>query len=218
MLVTKPPANAARISMIGASAFIAIVAVLHGLRPDLDPSWRVISEYEIGPGGWLMQLAFVALAVGSTGLLFAVRPLLGGWLRVIGLFLLTVNAIGLIVAGVFVTDPVTVPREAWSTSGAIHGWGALFMIQSTPLLATVITWGLVRRGEASRTSRAVLWVLVLGIWLAFGAFVAAGGTRVDGSHGPGEWYGWPNRAFILAFSLWLIAAARTARARLAPRG
>ena len=37
--------------------FLLTLAGLHLLRPDLDPAWRVISEYEIGPFGGLMLAA-----------------------------------------------------------------------------------------------------------------------------------------------------------------
>jgi hypothetical protein len=32
---------------------------LHLIKPEFDPSWRLISEYEVGRFGWLMTLAFV---------------------------------------------------------------------------------------------------------------------------------------------------------------
>jgi hypothetical protein len=40
--------SAARLSLAAATAFLAMLAALHVLRPDLDPSWRFISEYEQG--------------------------------------------------------------------------------------------------------------------------------------------------------------------------
>lgn len=35
--------------------FLLLLATLHLLKADLDPSWHFISEYEIGRHGWLMQ-------------------------------------------------------------------------------------------------------------------------------------------------------------------
>ena len=38
--------------------FLGLLALLHFLKPELDPAWRMISEYEIGRFGWMMRLAF----------------------------------------------------------------------------------------------------------------------------------------------------------------
>jgi hypothetical protein len=35
-----------------------VLIVLIFLRPDLDPTWHTISEWVIGPYGWLMRIAF----------------------------------------------------------------------------------------------------------------------------------------------------------------
>ena len=45
----------------------ACVTLLHLLRTDLPPHAHRLSEYATGPYGWLMTLAFVALAAGLTG-------------------------------------------------------------------------------------------------------------------------------------------------------
>jgi hypothetical protein len=37
--------------------FLVILGALHLLEPELDPSWRWISEYELGHFGWMMSLA-----------------------------------------------------------------------------------------------------------------------------------------------------------------
>jgi hypothetical protein len=36
------------LSFFTAGAFLALLAVLHPLKSEFDPSWRVISDYEIG--------------------------------------------------------------------------------------------------------------------------------------------------------------------------
>jgi hypothetical protein len=58
--------TAALTSFAGAAAFVVLLAVLHLIKPGLDPSWRFISEYAIGDYGWMMVLAFLVV---------------GGWLR-----------------------------------------------------------------------------------------------------------------------------------------
>ena len=40
--------KAARMVVIFSTTFIAILFLLHFLEPEFDPSWRMISEYELG--------------------------------------------------------------------------------------------------------------------------------------------------------------------------
>jgi hypothetical protein len=55
------------------AAWVSIAAVITGqltlvalilIRPDLDPSWHTISEWAIGPHGWIVSRAFLVSAVG----------------------------------------------------------------------------------------------------------------------------------------------------------
>ena len=48
----------AYISIVFASVFLTILFILHFLKQELDPGWRMVSEYEIGRFGWMMRLAF----------------------------------------------------------------------------------------------------------------------------------------------------------------
>jgi len=46
--VTAISETAARVSFAAAAAFAVLLAALHILEPEFDPSWRFISEYELG--------------------------------------------------------------------------------------------------------------------------------------------------------------------------
>ena len=70
--------NAARVCSAGVLTFLVLLALLHFLKPELDPSWRMISEYEIGEYGWVMTLAFLALSVSYAALFAALLPRGGG--------------------------------------------------------------------------------------------------------------------------------------------
>src|SRR3569833_1300453 len=63
---------ASRLAIIGAAAFILLLGLLHLLETQFDPSWRLISEYELGSYGWMMRLAFFSFALGSIGLFMVV--------------------------------------------------------------------------------------------------------------------------------------------------
>ena len=41
---------------------VLLLGSLHLLEPEFNPSWRFLSQYELGEFGWLMRLAFLALA------------------------------------------------------------------------------------------------------------------------------------------------------------
>ena len=54
---------AARLAMGAIVTYQILLVVLIFLRPDLDPSWHTISEWAIGPHGWIMSGAFLISAV-----------------------------------------------------------------------------------------------------------------------------------------------------------
>ena len=88
------PLLAAR-AIIGAAALaLSTLAALHVVRPDLNPSSTMISQYARGPHGWAMGLCFAAFAA-SSACLFALLvthmpPLVGR----IGLALLLAASVG----------------------------------------------------------------------------------------------------------------------------
>lgn len=55
-------------SFAAAAAFVVLLAALHVLKPELDPSWRMGSEYAIGDYGWVMRIAFFSMALSCVAL------------------------------------------------------------------------------------------------------------------------------------------------------
>jgi hypothetical protein len=47
---------------------VACVVALHVIRPRVSPIDRPLSEYALGPDGWLMDIAFATAAAGFTAL------------------------------------------------------------------------------------------------------------------------------------------------------
>src|SRR5918999_605762 len=107
--------TAALLSIAGAATIVVLLAALHFIKPELDPSWHFISEYAIGDYGWIMVLAFLSLALSYISLFVALRSQLHTITGRIGLALLLVSALGLIIAAIFTTDPITVSKEAVTT-------------------------------------------------------------------------------------------------------
>ena len=64
---------AARVSLVATTIFVVLLAALHIIKPELDPSWHFISEYAIGPYGWLMMLAFLCLGLSCVSLFMAIK-------------------------------------------------------------------------------------------------------------------------------------------------
>lgn len=202
--------RAAAVSLGGTATFVALLAVLHGLKPEIDPSWRFISEYAIGRHGWLMQLAFFSLAVGYLALAAALRPRLRSIGGRVGLVMMVVSAVGLIVAGLFTTDPITTSADAATTNGQLHSLGGTLGM-AMPFATAFVTWKMAR--DAAWAGRR---------WLVAAAVIAIGGFVVslaslgfmlsasNGEFGPSVLVGWPNRLEVLGYCVWLVVAARQA--------
>ena len=82
------------------------VVALHVLSPDLEPRSRRLSEYANGPYGYLMTLAFLTLGAGLLALAVALhdrrRRVWLPWPVPPGL---AIAGIGMVVSGLFPTDP-----------------------------------------------------------------------------------------------------------------
>jgi hypothetical protein len=92
--VAEVSSTAARLSFAGAATFVVLLAALHFIKPELDPSWHFISEYAIGDYGWIMVLAFLSLALSYVSLFVAIHWQLWTITGRIGLALLLVSALG----------------------------------------------------------------------------------------------------------------------------
>ena len=198
--IRERPAHAA----LGAGTGYALVLVLlHVLRPDLDPSWRFVSEYAIGTFGYLMIMAFLSLSAGYVSLFLAIRSQVPTIWGKIGLALLLFSAAGMAIAGVFVTDPITTPAAERSMTGRLHEVGAF--LDLTPLAAPLISWSVARRNPNwAPARRSLLWTAWLPL-LGLVIFISA--TLIFGQQPPGPDVpiGWPNRFLVITYCSWLIA-------------
>jgi hypothetical protein len=74
--ITKPvnaiSLTAARLAIATAVLALLLLASLHILSPEFDPSWRMISEYANGQYGWVLSLMFASWGVSSWALAFAI--------------------------------------------------------------------------------------------------------------------------------------------------
>ena len=93
------------VTVVLLSVGLACVVALHWLRPDLDPTAHRISEYAIGPHGSFMAMAFVSIGAGLLALVWPFAAAGGPWSRPVAATV-AVAGIGMIVAGLFPTDPI----------------------------------------------------------------------------------------------------------------
>jgi MFS family permease len=194
-----------------ATLIVAVMIVLlHGLKPEIDPSWRFISEYALGRYGWLMSVAFVTFGVAHLALVADVRRYLSdSWPGRLALAALVVSAAGLTIAGVFTTDAVTADPSAVTMSGRLHNLGG-GMGMAMPLAVALVTWQLLKHATWQRARRALLTSAALSLVGTVLSMVALGVllSRSGGSFGPDVPVGWPNRLEFATYGVWFLTVAR----------
>ena len=194
------------VSLAAASLFLALLGALHFLKPEFDPSWRMVSEYAIGEHGWMMELAFLSLAISCAALAVALWRHLATIAGRVGLAMLIATAAGAILAAVFTTDPMTTSPAQRTLEGRLHEFAA--MLDLIPYAAIFIGWSLARRNPAVRLRR--MLVGAAGVVLATTAvFVITIAVLLpaDGTFGPDVTIGWPNRIMIVSHVAWVMTLA-----------
>jgi hypothetical protein len=199
--------TAARVAFAGGLLSLVSLLALHGLKPDLAPSWHVVSEYALGPYGWVMALCFASLAVGCASLLVTLAPQMKTTGARIGLALLGIAAIGLAMASMFPMDPITTPPAPPSTSGKMHGVAAMLGIPELVIAAVVLSYSLRRHPRWASVRGPLLGVAHL-TWISMVLmFTLLGVAIANATPGPEMMIGWPNRLLMVGYCAWVMLAA-----------
>ena len=203
---------AARIAVVLAASFLTILLLLHFLEPEFDPSWRMISEYEIGRYGWLMSLAFFCWGGSVLALLTALWPSLQTIGGMIGRWWLLLIGVALFGAGIFKTNAITDTTP--STANSLHTLCGAFVILTFPIVASLVARSLARNPEWITTRQRLLWVTLL-VWFSmfafFGSIIISSAVNPSaGRVGPEVLLGWPNRFMVVTYAIWLITVASRA--------
>ncbi len=173
-----------------------LIAILHVLEPEYDPSWRMISEYSLARSGWVMRLAFVTMAIGLAATCVALWPSGGAW--TIGLAAVALGALG---AAFIDADPIMTPRAHATPVGRVHTvLGGVLLVGFPPaaLLAGV--------GVAP----ALGWTLAIASAVPFAGlvwFLIALAPAHGQGGSPEIRIGWPDRFCLLAYLAWVVLAA-----------
>lgn len=200
----------AHLSYWCALVFLLILASLHFIKAEIDPSWNFISEYQVGKAGWMMSLAFASLALSCIFLCIALWPQLKNIVGIIGLLLLLISATGMIIAAIFKTDALNTSPELITEHGKLHQLGA--MLDSIPFASILISFSLVRKYESWKRSKSIIIWATVAVWLGLLVFIGtmAALFPTDGKFGPAVLLGWQNRIMIITQCLWLAIIARQA--------
>src|SRR5579864_5158113 len=197
----------ARLAIAGIAVYQILLVVLIFVRPDLDPSWHTISEWAIGPYGWIMSGAFLISAASYAGLFLMLKSQLRGALGRIGLSILLVCVIGATGVGLFTTDPMPL-RFPLSTRGTLHvifGTGQLVLLLFAALL---INLSLAYKNPTWIKARGVLLLTSALPLLGFLSFVLYSMIFLvpmgPGAYGPGVNIGWPPRFAFFTYMVWVV--------------
>jgi Protein of unknown function (DUF998) len=202
--------------VIGPALLVVLCVIEGAIRPDYDPMRVFVSQLSLGDQGWLQianfvvsGLLIVAFAVGLRRVVPSGRA--SRW----GPILLGLVGLGLIVSGVFVTDPAlgyppgTPPGLTQNPSwhGSLHLLGALFVFGGLSITSFVFA----RRFQAQTDRRWARYSVATGIGM-LAVFVAAN-LGASGVAGLGDIAGALQRVAILIGFGWIAAlAARLAAA------
>lgn len=193
---------------IGAAGAVAISMILVQLaRPDLDPTWRPISDYALGDHGWLMTLAFFAWGVAVLAATARLLPIVRGRLGRAALILLGLGGLGPIVAGIFPGQDAAAPSAGVGVSATLHGVGAV-LGDGVPLGALLLTIAVCTGRE--RLAPRVPLAVTAGLALAAVGWVTASLAiyAPTGQLGPDTSVGWANRGLVVAHLVVVLALVR----------
>ncbi len=191
-----------------ARLFLIILFLLHFLKPELDPTWRMISEYEIGRFGWMMRLAFFSWATSVFAILITIWPYLqpiSHWW-----FILIISA--LFGAGIFKTNPITDNTPNWVNT--LHAICGAVVILTFPMAVTLAASSLLHNPVRSAGQSVLIFGTVfdwIGWVVFFGSIMIS--RIIDpsaGRVGPHIYLGWPNRFMVLTYIVWIMIVAVTA--------
>jgi len=197
-------AIAAMVSLAAMAYFVVAVAVLHVLRADLDPTRRFLSQYALGPHGWLMATAFLSIGVACAALAFGLRragPRSG--FATGGVVALAVAAGGVTLAAAF---PMDAPGSPATRTGTIHVIDAQLNFTSLAVAALCFSVAF-RRDERWRGRFRASLGLGLALVVSFAIMMTATGG-----------YGLINRAMAGLIVAWLVTTARALREVTAGNG
>ncbi len=202
-----------RLPFIAAAATLIVVAALHFIKSEMEPSWHMVSEYAIGDYGWIMKLGFFCWAISCISLVATIRSQIKSTGGKIGLILLFIAGIAIIMAGIFVMDSPTASKEQLTTHGHLHGLASMIGLPGQPIAALLISRSLARHPAWAAAKKSIVLTAHFS-WISLVVMIACTVImlgKTEGKFGPDTLIGWPNRLLVIAYCAWLMTVAWHAR-------
>jgi uncharacterized protein DUF998 len=209
---SKIIAPAAWLSILMTATTILLLASLHVLSPEFDPSWRMVSEYAFGQYGWVLSLMFLSWGIGSWALAVAILPQAKTRAGRAGWWFLVIAGIGEAMASAFdITHPIG------------HGIAGLLGVLGFPVAALLLSVALGHNENWHAARRPLLCLAILS-WISVVLMVATLAVmtmqmaRINGGqlpqHAPKSLPpgvlaldGWADRLLVLSPCAWVLVAA-----------
>ena len=176
----------ATVALIAAAASLMLVIAAHIARPDIPVLTSVVSQYAVGPFGWIQALVFATLAASCLALflvLLGVKLSVGGR---IGSWLLLAASAGLALAAAF---PLGQP---------LHEVASMIGNLSLPVAMLLVGLALKPRSPGQLVLSHLPWI---GVVLMMSTLFLLPGV-----------VGLANRFVVLAYIVWLLVVSRRLRA------
>jgi Protein of unknown function (DUF998) len=185
----------ALLAIVGIADFLLNIAALHFVRPDVNPVLEPMSNYAVGPYGFLLTAADIGSSLAALalilGLYLGIAPAGRSY---VGLFLLGLYGVSQLLAGIF---PIDVGGET-TTVGAIHNIVGNIGFFGFPIAVILLSLGM-GKDERWRSLRlpalALAGVVVVTVIL----------TMIGFNIGIG--FGVTQRLFNVAAMLWMLVVA-----------
>ena len=199
----------ANLAYVSLALFVIALFTLHFLKPEFDPKWRMISEYEIGKYGFVMRVAFFLWGIGVLATLIRMNNVPSGFSILIFIWLVII-VIALFGAGIFKTDPIV--KSTNSLTNAIHTLCGTIVILTFPIIATIICIRYIRSALISVPT--ILIGNTIFVWLGQISFfssiaISRRTNQQTENFGPRIYLGWPNRIMVFSYVLWMITVNAT---------
>lgn len=202
----------ALLSIAAAAATLLLLASLHALSPEFDPSFRMVSEYALGHYGWVLSLMFLAWGISSWALAVALWSQVQTRAGKVGLWFLVIAGLGEAMASIF---------DVTHDTG--HSIAGVLGMVGFPIAAVLLSVSLGRTQAWRAAKKPLLWLANLN-WISVVLLVATLGlmtvqfAQANGGQLPQQapaslpagvlgLDGWADRLIVLSNCLWVFVAA-----------
>jgi len=202
----------ARLAIVSAAVTLLLLASLHILSSEFDPSFRMVSEYALGHYGWMLSLLFFFWGMSSWALALALWSQVKTKAGKVGLWFLVIAGLGEAMASVF-----DVTHDPGHSIAGVLGIGGF------PVAAVLLSVSLGRLPAWRGAKKPLLWMANLS-WISVVLLVATlvlmtvQFAQVTGGHLPQQapthlpagvlgLDGWADRLIVLSNCLWVCVAA-----------